>query len=220
MDSEMVLDRMDLDIETQASEDVLVMELGESYSDEDADRVLTDYEALHGRAYKRPAEGLVEFQKRARAFKPTKQELDMDRTTAVALLRQLRETPLPKEEDKSRAHRKRIHDIEDALGVTRTDFSKAPSTPAKAEAESKLRFNALEFEKIDESAEKAHIRRLPEERIALVNVESNVGTLYLVIAEDGDPGVIAAAQQRLGQVELDSEVLAATMQRPRAVAKA
>lgn len=215
MDGEMVLDLMGYEVESEASAEILTLELGESYSDEDAERVLSEYEALHRRPYKRPSEPFEAYVKRAGKFKAgvNPSDLDMDRTSATGLLRQLREVPVPADAKNAIVHKARIHKLEDDLGVTRTDFAKARPSSDVALAETKERFNAIEFEKIDKSAEKNHVRRHPDDRIALVNIETDAEVLQMIIANDGDTSVVAAAEVRLGLVELDTEVMNAQMQR-------
>ena len=213
-EGEMVLDRMDYEIESAASADILVMELGESYSDEDAERVLSDYEALHRRSYIRPSEPLEAFLKRASKFrKTTIDNLDMDRGSATALLRQLREMAIPADAEAAKEHKERVHGLEDKLGVARTDFTRARPSSVDAEKEAKKRFMHIQFERIDQSGEKNHLRRHVDDRIALIGQETAVEVLHMVIAQDEDGSVVAAAEEQLGRVELDAEVLAAQVQR-------
>ena len=214
-EGEMVLDRMDYEIETAASAEILVMELGESYSDEDAERVLADYEALHHRCYIRPSEALDVFTKRASKLRKGagSDGLDMDRGSATALLRQLREMAIPADTEAAKEHKARVHGLEDKLGVARTDFTRARPASADAEKEAKKRFMNIQFERIDQTGEKNHLRRHVDDRIALVGQETMVEVLHMVIAQDEDGAVVAAAEEQLGRVELDAEVLAAQVQR-------
>ena len=217
MEAEMVLDRMDAEIESEASAEILMLEIGESYSDDEAERVLSGYEKTHGRAYKRPNESFDAFARRAEKFKVQRSttDLDMDTTSATQLLRQLREVELPADAKAAKVHTDRVHGLEDKLGVARTDFAKPRPSSDVAQIEVKKKFNAIEFEKIDPSAEKNHVRRHPDDRIALINIESDSEVLQMIIAQDDDATVRAAAEVRLGMVELDTEVRNAQMIRGR-----
>lgn len=170
--------------------DVLAADLGDFYAPADVVRHAAAWEAVNQRPLKLPLEmeSWAEYAKRKKMFKAARPYL-ADALTLADDVKRLLAMDEPEDEAEKRAHRKRIHALEDALSRPRTDFSVPRLTHNDADAESLSRFKAIQT-----------IETYSDRAIS-ASKERDIGCLNLLSMRDSRPEVRSAAMSRILELQ-------------------
>jgi hypothetical protein len=167
--------------EAQRAIVVLSTVLGDFYSEEDVERHASTWEVTHGSPLVRPWEEKdpQAFAKRAAKF-GEKTGLSGDPAMFRADLAHLMEIN-PKGERQIR----QIHELQEVLGIPKTDFMQPTQTAKEIIAEAKKRYAEVQAFGVW------------TERLAVVNEETNVRVLQMLMEHDKRSEIREAAEARL-----------------------
>lgn len=178
------------DPSAELATDVLAADLGDGYSQADVVRHAAAWEAVNARPLKLPIEmeSWAQYAKRKKLFKDPRPYI-ADPITLAEDIDRLIGMDEPADADELNAHRKRIHQLEDALGRPRTDFAIPRLTNNDADAESFSRFKAIQT--IETYSDRA----------VSASKERDIGCLNLLSMRDSRPEVRAAAMSRILELQ-------------------
>jgi hypothetical protein len=179
------------DPSAEIATEVLAADLGDFYGPDDIVRHAGAWEAVNQRPLKLPIEmeSWAQYAKRKKLFKVTRPYMG-DPATLAEDVESLLRADEPAEPEALKTHRKRIHDLEDALGRKRTDFSVPRVVPANADAVSLSRFKAI-----------VDIETWTD-RVASVGEERDIGCLNLLSMRDPREEVRGAAMSRILELQI------------------
>lgn len=178
------------DPSAEIATEVLAADLGDGYSQADVIRHAGAWEAVNQRPLKLPLEmeSWADYAKRKKVFKAPRPYLG-DPISLAEDVERLLKMEEPSDEAERKAHRKRIHAIEDALSRPRTDFSIPRQTHSDSDAESLSRFKAIQT--IETFSDRA----------LSASKERDIGCLNLLSMRDSRPEVRAAAMARILELQ-------------------
>jgi hypothetical protein len=171
-----------------------------AYSNADVDHLADAWEITHGRPLWRDTHEPYEaFLARAANHKPVieAKKYFMDRNSAGERLTRLREVENPSETMQAE-----INDLEELLDEPRTNFKNRKAvTKPQANKVSRDRYLRIQAEDQPDKTKKRQ-KRSWQDRLVLVQAETDLGALQLVSTQDDNEAVRTAALARIASIEV------------------